>query len=349
MPANKNALIRYRYLDELLSSRVRYYTRQELTDKINEHLASPVSKRCIEKDLVDIQDEWGVEYDEKIYDGKKYIHYADPSFSIFSKELTDEERTLLKSVLDTVGQFDGLPNFEWLESMRLKLLKHGDSVLSSSGLSYEPDRRVIEFSSNPYLKNSNMIAGLFQHIASGQVISIEYKPYSATDAITEVVSPYRLKQYNNRWYLLCARNSDGRFSNYALDRIVSYDAAGDCEFMPCPIEIDEHFDDIIGVTYIKDAPVETVVFAGSPKEIQFILTKPLHWTQKRPSAEEQIRLHEAYPHVPEDWVFLTIECKWNYELITTLFSYGERIVVVSPERVLSDIRTKLELMSGLYI
>lgn len=43
MPTNKNALVRYRYLDELLSSRV-MYTRQELTDKLNEHLATPVGK-----------------------------------------------------------------------------------------------------------------------------------------------------------------------------------------------------------------------------------------------------------------------------------------------------------------
>lgn len=349
MPANKNALIRYRYLDELLSSRVKYYTRQELTDKLNEHLSKSVSKRCVEKDLIDIQDEWGIEYDEKIFDGKKYIHYADPSFSIFNKELTAEERTLLKSVLDTIGQFDGLPNFEWLESMRLKLAKGGNSALSSSDLEEESDRKIIEFNSNPYLKNSNMIAGLFQHIASKQAINIEYLPYHLQAPMYEVVSPYRLKQYNNRWYLLCCRMSDGRFSNYALDRLVSYSLAEGVEFMPCPIEIDEHFDDIIGVTYIKDAPVETVVFAGSPREIQFILTKPLHWTQKRPSAEEQARLHEEYPDVPSDWIFLTIECKWNFELITTLFSFGERILVVSPNRVVEDIIMKLSKMRTLYV
>lgn len=348
MPANKNALIRYRYLDELLSSRVKYYTRQELTDKINEHLASPVSKRCVEKDLIDIQDEWGIEYDEKIYDGKKYIHYADPSFSIFNKELTSEERTLLKSVLDTIGQFDGLPNFEWLENMRLKLAKGGNSAMSSSDLE-EDNAKIIEFSSNPYLKNSNMIAGLFQHIASKQVIKIEYKPYYLENPIPEVISPYRLKQFNNRWYLLCCRMSDGRFSNYALDRMVSYEPVDDMAFMPCPIEIDEHFDDIIGVTYVKDAPIETVVFAGSPREIQFILTKPLHWTQKRPSVEEQARLHEEYPNVPSDWIFLTIECKWNFELITTLFSFGERIVVLSPERVVNDIKYKVESMIRYYL
>lgn len=348
MPANKNALIRYRYLDELLSSRVKYYTRQELTDKINEQLATPVSKRCVEKDLIDIQDEWGIEYDEKIFDGKKYIHYADPGFSIFNKELSTEERTLLRSILDTVGQFDGLPNFELLEQLRMKIAKGGDSVLSSSSVEDTCDGKIIEFSSNPYLKNSNMIAGLFQHIASKQVINIEYKPYYAAESIPEVVSPYRLKQFNDRWYLLCCRMSDGRFSNFALDRMVSYTLAEGVEFMPCPIEIDEHFDDIIGITYVKDAPVETVVFAGSPREIQFIITKPLHWTQKRPSAEEQACLHEQYPNVPSDWIFLTIECKWNFELITTLFAFGERIMVLSPERVVSDISKKLNSMREYY-
>ena len=130
--------------------------------------------------------------------------------------------------------------------------------------------------------------------------------------------------------------------------MVSFSVAEDVEFMPCPIDIDEHYDDIIGVTYISDAPVETVIFAGSPREIQFILTKPLHWTQKRPSIEEQARLHEEYPNVPEDWIFLTIECKWNFELITTLFSFGERIFVVAPDRVVSDIYNKLRSMGELY-
>lgn len=347
MPANKNALIRYRYLDELLSSR-KMYTRQELTDKLNDHLVTPVSKRCVEKDLIDIQDEWGIEYDEKIYDGKKYIHYADPSFSIFNKELTQEERTMLRSVLATVGQFDGLPNFEWLETMRLKLGKDSGSALSSGEFEGYEDEKLIQFSNNPYLKNSNMIAGLFQHIVSKQAIQIEYKPYSALESFSVVVSPYRLKQFNNRWYLICCRMQDGRFTNYALDRMISFKAAEDIEFMPCPIDIDEHFDDIIGVTYISDAPVEKVIFAGSPREIQFILTKPLHWSQRCPSLNEQEKLHSQYPNVPEDWIFLTIECKWNFELITTLFSFGERISVVAPKRVRNDIINKMRNMLYLY-
>lgn len=348
MPANKNALIRYRFLDELLSSRVRYYTRKELWEILEERLGCSISKRCIEKDLIDIQNEWGIEYDEKVdEEGKRRIHYADKSFSIFNKELTDEERTLLKSALDTLGQFDGLPNFEWLEAMRLKLSKGSKSAMSAG--EFEDDgEKIIEFGSNPYLKNSNMIAGLFQHIASKNVIHIEYRPYQADTSIFEDVSPYRLKQYNNRWYLLCSRMSDGKFCNYALDRLVAYETVEGSKYIPCPVEINEHFDDIIGVTLIENEPIQTVLFAGSPRDIHFILTKPLHGTQRCPTKTEQEELHSQYPNVPEDWIFLTIECRWNFELITTLFSFGERISVVAPERVRNDIINKMRKMLYLY-
>lgn len=130
--------------------------------------------------------------------------------------------------------------------------------------------------------------------------------------------------------------------------MIAFKAAENNEFLPCPIEIDEHFDEIIGVTYINDAPVETVVFAESPREIQFILTKPLHSTQRCPTQAEQEELHAKYPNVPSDWLFVTIDCKWNFELITLLFSYGERIVVLSPEKVVEDLKTKLKAMSSLY-
>jgi predicted DNA-binding transcriptional regulator YafY len=102
------------------------------------------------------------------------------------------------------------------------------------------------------------------------------------------------------------------------------------------------------VTFLPDEPIQTVVFAGSPREIQFIITKPLHWTQRRPTEDEQFELHKKHPNVPSDWIFLTIECKWNYELITTLFSFGERIMVLSPEKVVNDIVTKLTKMMGIY-
>ena len=55
MPTNKNALTRYKFLDEMLSDRHHYYDIHDLTDKCNRKLTDagyfPVTQRCIEKDL----------------------------------------------------------------------------------------------------------------------------------------------------------------------------------------------------------------------------------------------------------------------------------------------------------
>lgn len=55
MPTNKNALVRYKYLDRLLSDHHHYYDIHDLTDKVNDMLYEDgfpeVTQRCIEKDI----------------------------------------------------------------------------------------------------------------------------------------------------------------------------------------------------------------------------------------------------------------------------------------------------------
>ena len=55
MPKNKNAMTRYKILDELLSNRYHDYTLDDLTDIVNDRLAvlsiEPIVRRTIEKDI----------------------------------------------------------------------------------------------------------------------------------------------------------------------------------------------------------------------------------------------------------------------------------------------------------
>ena len=55
MPTNKNALIRYKYLDKLLSDYHHFYDIHDLTEKVNDMLYEDgfpeVTQRCIEKDI----------------------------------------------------------------------------------------------------------------------------------------------------------------------------------------------------------------------------------------------------------------------------------------------------------
>jgi hypothetical protein len=55
MPTNKNALTRYKFLDEMLSDRHHFYDIHDLTEKCNARLIDAghpeVTQRCIEKDI----------------------------------------------------------------------------------------------------------------------------------------------------------------------------------------------------------------------------------------------------------------------------------------------------------
>ena len=38
----------------------------------------------------------------------------------FNEKLTDEEKSLLREVFNTLGQFSGLNNFDWMEDLQAK-------------------------------------------------------------------------------------------------------------------------------------------------------------------------------------------------------------------------------------
>ena len=173
MATNKNALIRYKHLDMLLSDRHHYYDINDLTEKVNEMLYDDgfktVTRRCIEKDLVYLTERpFCAPIERTKRNGKNCVFYKNASFSIFKQEMSREERNLLREVLNTIGQFDGLDNFEWLEKFKM-------------GLGYNRHRQIISFSNNPYLKNSNLLGAAdsdmkILHFALDRIDNVEPLP-----------------------------------------------------------------------------------------------------------------------------------------------------------------------------
>ena len=124
MPTNKNAQLRYRILDRCFSDFHRTYSIEDLLDTVNESLTdlygSQVSIRQIREDIKYMRDR--VTYNAPIetypFDGRKsYYRYSDPSFSIFNNELTAEEVKSLRSTIDILSRFRGVPSNAWLEDV----------------------------------------------------------------------------------------------------------------------------------------------------------------------------------------------------------------------------------------
>lgn len=338
MPTNKNALTRYKYLDEMLSDRHHFYDIHDLTEKCNEKLIDAgfpeVSQRCIEKDINYLEYEpFYAEIERYRGNGRRYIRYKNPSFTIFRKELSEEESNLILEVLNTIGQFDGLAHFEWLDRFKIGL-----------GLKKRP--RIISFSNNPYLQNSNLLGILFDNISNQVAVRLVYHTFTDKKTREIIFHPYLLKQYNNRWYLIGATDN-AKILNFALDRIDAVIALPEVKYKPCNVDLTDRFDDIIGVTLYEDKNVEHILFWVSNQSMDYVSTKSIHGSQRQYKGEKEEEFRSQYPSLNEG-AFFSIDCIPNYELIRELSSFGKELVVLSPSSIQEDIFNQIKSMLDSY-
>ena len=334
----KNAIMRYKILDSLMSNRNRYYSISELLEKVNEALEldgmEPVSRRCIEKDLNTLE---CAPYEAAIervwYHGKKCIRYAEEGFSIFTKKLTEEEENLLSEVLNTIGQFDGLDTFEWLDSLKKRL-------------DIKEHRRIIQFDSNPYFEGRNLIGSLFTAISNKQVLALKYHTFKDPQVKEVVVYPYLLKEYNNRWFLIVGVE-DGTILNFALDRIDDFKPMPHIDYIEPDEDLESRFDDIVGVTLFKDKPTEDILLWVNEEGFQYVKTKPLHGSQRDVKGEEDKTMREKYPAL-QGGRFFRLQCILNYELEQLLMSKMDQLVVLEPATLKDSLINRIKKMDSLY-
>lgn len=113
MPANKNALMRYKTIDRCLKNRYRRWTLDDLVDACSdalydmEGITKGVSMRTVQGDLQIMRsDKLGYNAPIEVYDNK-YYRYADPDYSIFDNPLNEEDYELVSRA---VNMLKGLKN-----------------------------------------------------------------------------------------------------------------------------------------------------------------------------------------------------------------------------------------------
>lgn len=350
MPANKNALTRIVLLDKLLADRYHAYSIQDLTERLARELPQygvegGVSKRCVEKDIEYLEFSFPIfiEFErytvaahtadtDKVY-SKRCIRYADPTFSIFKGKLTEEEKGLLTAALSTIGSFEGLAGFGWLDDL-------------SKRLGLVDQTPVIQMSKN-LLENRTLMAEAFAAIRAKSTVRLLYTPFRAPGPKQVVISPHLLKEYNRRWYLIGSAYDTGRILHFGLDRIEAIELLPGYEFRPAPEDLFERFEDVIGITYYEGEPVQRVTFWMSDTATPYAETKPMHGSQRRIRGERENELRQRHD-VPEGGALFSIECMETYELIRELCSYGAGLKVLSPAPIVEAVKRHIGNMARMY-
>jgi predicted DNA-binding transcriptional regulator YafY len=95
--------------------------------------------------------------------------------------------------VDVLSRFHGLPQFDWVKDISLKL----ENEFDLSGM----NKNVISFDSNNEFTGLHWIDKLIEHTLLSNTIVLRYKPFKEAEK-KRIVHPYYLKQYNKRWFLL---------------------------------------------------------------------------------------------------------------------------------------------------
>ena len=112
MPANKNALIRYKTIDRCLRNKYRRWTLDDLVEACSdalydmEGITKGVSMRTVQADIQIMRsDKLGYYAPIEVYDNK-YYRYSDPDYSISNTPITEEDYILVVRAIEGIKEYE---------------------------------------------------------------------------------------------------------------------------------------------------------------------------------------------------------------------------------------------------
>ncbi len=329
MATNKHATIRYHALDRCFSNFGRRFFIEDLIEACNDALnefsgiEDGVKRRQVFDDITFMKSEqgWSIPL-ERIKDGRRvYYRYEDKNFSIKNQGINQLEAEQLKETLSILSRFQGLPQFDWIEEMRLRLvdtfkLKGNDST-------------AVSFEQNPFLKGLNYFTDLFNAIKNQTTLKVTYQSYKEEEARTFIYHPWHLKQYNNRWFVFGWNDAEKTLSNLAIDRILSLKHKATPYKENVYINFNDYFEDVVGVSVDPNSPVEKVILKINKELWPYIESKPIHESQKPPK-------------LLDDGILIELNVQINYELRSLLFSFMDGVKVLEPEWLRDEFKDRFE-------
>ncbi len=329
MAVNKLALLRYRIIDKCLQNRFRKWTLTDLMEAVSdalyeyEGITSGVGKRTIQLDIQNMRsDKLGYNAPIIVRD-KKYYCYEEKGYSITNSPLSSHDIDKLNEVVSLLKQFKEFSYFDDLSSLVARL---EDKVISKEN----PLKSPIQFDKNKKLKGTRWLTPLHHAIVKKISIDLLYQSFKSEKPKVYHIFPYLLKEFNNRWFLLCSIDDGTEIRIFGLDRIKDLKENPFRTYQdPINIDIYTYFNDLIGVSKQSEQQPEEIKFRITADQLPYLETKPLHTTQ------EILKVDKTFGVVQ-------ITVIWNYELERELLGFGESLEVLSPPALRDKMTQRLK-------
>ncbi len=341
MSSNNHALIRYRTIDRCLKSQSKNYFLKDLikacseaVHEYEEHRSGKsrpyktVSRRSLMYDLKFMKDDvygFAAPIDHDRVDG---YYYTDPGFEAFKATISKTDRQRLDEALNILKQISGQNQFKDLDETILRL---EDTYQIKRR---KQSRAIVQFEHSTNAEGIKWLGQIRGFINEGQPMRVKYKPFDQ-DAYDKVVSPYLLKEYNNRWYLIGYDHEKNRITHLGLDRIKRVKLSIQPYYKDENFDSESYLDDIVGITLMPEGKTETIRIKVHGKQRYYVDTKPFHKSQKKIKETRNNAVFE-------------LELIINYELITKLFAMSDSLEVIKPQHLKRSVAERIANAKDMY-
>lgn len=334
MPLNKDAVSRYRLIDERLrNTMLSRPSLDMLIDYVSDKMEKTISRRTILLDIKNMKESPDLNYRAPIeYDRyRKGYYYTEEGYSIHNMPVTEFELQGLEIARGLLKQFHDLPVIKQFEEAIFKI---ADAV--SVNRKKMEDKGLIHLDTPPEYKGLEWIPEIAEAIRTRNVIRIKYQSFQRQEPKEYRIEPYHLREYNNRFYVFAKsmREDIPGLRTFGLDRIMdiwpTYDHFDEKNF-------DEagYFKNVVGITVPPDGKPEKMVLSFTPQQGNYIKAQPLHQSQSLLIDDgKECRI--------------ALELIINTELIMLLLSFGAKVKVLQPQSLADKIEKEASEIQMLY-
>jgi len=177
--------------------------------------------------------------------------------------------------------------------------------------------------------------GLLHAIKNRIVLRLVHQKFDSDEPRERSVEPYALKESKGRWYLLGRERNDNKIKTFGLDRILDFQNTPGRFDYPVNLDVNEMFRFCFGVINRDDVPPEEIILSFEPEQGKYIKSYPIHESQVIQTddmKELRIKLN----------LFIT------HDLVMEILSYGMTVRVISPERLIREVRSIYKSASAQY-
>jgi len=241
---------------------------------------------------------------------KDYIEMTFPCYIEFNNRIGKYELHRHKALYgEDDSLYDYLLSAYHIEGMTELALKHRDKILLDEAPTGVENVQII-----------------LEAIDKKRGIECDYYSYNKKSVKQQLLIPYFLRTWENRWYLVAEPDNHHRGQSvFALERMENIRLTEEKMLPSKKITAEEYFDGSFGVNHSDDQKPERILIKVYNTQVEYVRALPIHESQKEIETTDEWSIFE----------YRIIPC---FNLYQQLLWHREKIEVIEPKSVREEMK-----------